>query len=93
MVTPANLAVEPASYSAGPGVNSCTGKSFTFVVFGGTPPYNVRPTQGTANPQIVNAAGGTTTISLLLDGSGLTSIVFLDSSLPQKSFTATITCN
>jgi hypothetical protein len=70
----------------------CTGNSFNFVVYGGTPPYNVNPTAGIATPQLVNANGGSTMISGLMDMSGDTSIVFLDSSTPAKSVVAKITC-
>ncbi len=71
---------------------ACTGNTFTLVVFGGTPPYNVRPDGGTASPQTIATDGGSTNISGLLTGSGDTVVVFLDSSTPQKSVTATITC-
>ena len=66
VVTPAALAVAPASYTDA----ACTGKTFTFVVFGGTPPYNVSPTSGTASPQTVTTNGGSTSVSGLLTGSG-----------------------
>ena len=89
VVTPATLAVAPASYTD----TACTGKTFTFVVFGGTPPYNVSPTSGTASPQTVSTNGGSTSVSGLLTGSGPTTVVVLDSSSPQKSATATITCS
>ena len=63
-----------------------------FVVYGGTPPYNVRPSSGIPSPSTIAANGGSAQISGLLTGSGKTSIVFLDSSTPQNSVTATIDC-
>ncbi|MET0919373.1 MAG: hypothetical protein ABWY07_13275, partial [Burkholderiales bacterium] len=88
-VTPEALAVAPTSVTD----PMCTGKTFSFVIFGGTPPYNVSTTRGTAFPQIVATSGGSTTISGLLTGSGATSVVILDSSSPQKSATGSITCS
>jgi len=87
-VTPAALAV------AGPTSDpACTNKTFRFIVFGGTPPYNVSATSGVTLPQTVTTSGGFTLISGLLTGSGPTTVVALDSSSPQKSATATITCS
>jgi hypothetical protein len=86
---PAALAVAPTEITDA----GCTGKTFNIVVFGGTPPYNVQPTNGVATPQTVNANGGTTAITGLTNGSGDTIVVFLDSSTPKKSATATITCS
>jgi hypothetical protein len=88
-VTPEALAVAPTSYTD----PLCAGKTFSFVIFGGTPPYNVSTTRGTAFPQIVATSGGSTTISGLPTGSGATSVVILDSGSPQKSATGTITCS
>ena len=86
---PAALAVSPTTVTN----DACTGKTFTFFAFGGTPPYNVRPSSGTASPQTVATAGGNTRISGLTTGSGDTTILFLDASSPQKSASATITCS
>ena len=88
-VTPPALAVAPATITD----TACTGKTFNFVVFGGTPSYNVRPTNGTATPQTIQSDGGSTGISGLTTGSGATTVVFLDQSTPAKSITATITCS
>ena len=87
--TPPALAVVPTAITD----TGCTGKTFNFVVFGGTPPYNVKPTNGVATPPTVSTSGGATSISGLLTGSGANAVVFLDSSSPQKSTTATITCS
>jgi len=89
VVTPAALAVAPASFTD----TACTGKTFTFVIFGGTPPYNVSATRGIATPQTVSTNGGSTSITGLLTGSGPTTLVVLDSSSPAKNTTSTITCS
>jgi hypothetical protein len=93
VVPPAALAVAPSTPVED---SACTGKSIPaspgFVVYGGTPPYNVRPTSGIPTPSTISANGGSAQISGLLTGSGKTSIVFLDSSTPQKTVTATIDC-
>ena len=86
---PPALAESPASYTN----TACTGNTFPFVVSGGTPPYNVSASKGTVNPQLVVKAGDKASVSGLLTGSGVTTVLFLDSSLPQKSATATITCD
>ena len=88
-VTPPALAGSPESYTD----TACTGKTFAFVISGGTTPYNVSASRGTVAPQVVTAAGGKSSVSGLTTGSGVTSVLFLDSSSPQKSATATITCN
>jgi hypothetical protein len=87
-VPPPALQVSPPTYP-----NSvCTGQTFKFTVFGGTPPYNVSATKGVVNPASVTTSGGTTLVSGLVNGSGITSVLFLDSSVPQLNVTATITC-
>ena len=92
VVPPPALAVAPATVDD----SACTGKSIPpspgFVVYGGTPPYNVRPSSGIPSPSTITANGGSAQVSGLLTGSGKTSVVFLDSSTPQKSVTATIDC-
>ena len=88
VVPPVALAVAPTTVTNA----ACSNNTFKFVVVGGTPPYNVRPTGGTAAPQTIATNGGSTSISGLVSGSGDTSIVFLDSSVPQRTTTATITC-
>ena len=89
VITAPDLAVSPTTHTS----TACTGKTFSFVIFGGLAPYNVRPSAGIASPQVVPTAGGTTTISGLLTGGGGASIVILDSSTPAKSVTATIACS
>ena len=82
------LSASPASYTSA----TCTGTSFPFAVFGGTPPYSVIATRGTATPAVVQTSGGVTTITGLVTDTGPASVLFLDSSSPQKTFTGTVTC-
>jgi hypothetical protein len=92
VVPPTALAVAPTAVED----SACTNKSIPaspgFVVYGGTPPYNVRPSSGIPSPSTIAVNGGSAQISGLLTGSGKTSIVFLDSGTPQKTVTATIDC-
>ncbi len=87
---PAALKITPSSVSDA----SCTGKTFTFVITGGSPNYNVTVTpSGTATPQIVTTSGASTGISGLLTGSGSHTVIIVDSGAPQQTVTATITCS
>jgi hypothetical protein len=87
---PPAIAITPAAVTNA----ACTGKTFNFVVSGGTPSYNitVSPTPpATVAPQILNSPG-TVAVSGLLTGSGATNVIVLDSSNPKQTVTATITC-
>jgi len=87
---PAALKITPSTLTN----TACTGKTFTFVITGGSPNYNVTVTpSGTATPQIVTTSGGTTAISGLVTGSGATTVIVVDSGAPQQTNTATITCS
>ena len=93
--TPSTLVVTPTSVSR-TGVNSCTGQTFTFVITGGTAPYNVSvtPSGGVATPPVVAGSGSSSDISGLVDGSGVTTVIIVDSGSPtQQTRTATISCN
>jgi len=85
---PVTLAISPASVAGG----ACAGKTFNFVITGGSPSYNVvtSPIGATATPQVVPASGGTTAISTLPSGS--TTVTVVDTGSPQQVVTATITC-
>jgi len=87
---PAALVVAPASVTN----DACSGKTFNFVVSGGTPPYNIVPAVSgvTASPQVLNGPGAVA-ISGATTGSGTTTVTVLDSGSPKQSFTATVTCN
>jgi hypothetical protein len=92
---PAPIAVEvtPGFYKAS-GVNSCTGVTFTFIVDGGTPPYNVAVIGPVPpNPQVVAASPGSFDITGLTDGSGDHAIKVGDASTPQLTANAKVSCN
>lgn len=79
---------------------SCSGKSFTFLPTGGTPPYNAYiaafagSTPPTLTPSVVPAEGGTITVTFGAPEpiNGPTTIVIGDSTIPQRTTSATITC-
>lgn len=78
--------------------NGCSGKTYQFVITGGTAPYNVNvvtnpATATTVSPQIVSSNGGT--VSVTFSGAApatVGSVVVLDTSVPQQTVTGTITC-
>jgi hypothetical protein len=85
-----SLTVSPSSIVGG----ACTGKTFSFVVVGGTAPYSVSasPTGPIIAPSPVPTAG----TPVLVSGpfpSGTTTITFVDSSSPAAIGSGTITCN
>lgn len=79
---------------------SCSGKTFTFLLTGGSPPYNAYvagfagATPPTLAPNVVPAEGGTITVTFTAPEpiNGATTIVVGDSTIPQKTQTVTITC-
>jgi hypothetical protein len=86
---PSALVVAPTSVTA----TACGGKTFNFVVSGGTPPYNIiaSPAPPTVvTPQTLNNAGAVAVTNV---GLGATTITFLDSGAPKQQFSATITCS
>ncbi len=91
-VAPA-LVIAPASYTV-TGAGSCTGKTFAFVISGGTPPFSVTAPGGTVVPNAgVTTSPGSFTVSGFTDTSGAHPIAVADSSTPQKSITSGVTCN
>ena len=76
------------------------GTNVGFVITGGTPPYNVAvapagttPNTASIAPQVISTNGGGTTVTLNTPGAGFSAAVSaVDSSSPQKSVSATITC-
>jgi hypothetical protein len=70
---------------------TCTGKVFSFVITGGTPPYTVSAPAATASTMTVSSNGGGFTVS------GVTapgaSVGVADSGSPLQSVSATITCS
>ena len=73
---------------------TCTGKTFPFVITGGTPPFNVAAAGGApSSPVSRNVAGQTSISSDLSTAVGAHDVLVGDSSKPQLTTTATITCN
>ncbi len=92
---PTALVITPTATTS----SACTGKTFSFVITGGTLSYNIvavtNPapvTAGVVTPPVVTTAGTPVLVSGLLTGGGVTSVIVVDQSSPQKSVTATITC-
>ena len=87
---PSTLSITPATVAGG----NCTGKTFRFVLAGGSPSYNVQvsPTGPVATPQVVGASGGFTDISGPFP-SGATIVTVVDSGAPNQVVSATINCN
>jgi len=86
-VVPPPLNVSPGSLT----VTGCAGKTFTFVVTGGTPPYNI-----TTNPTYVVSPGGninTFVVGPVTQTNGTLAVTALDSGSPALTATATVTCN
>jgi hypothetical protein len=89
--TPTALAIAPTSPSLAGCISGVTQQ--TFILSGGTPPYNVTTTGGTMTPSVVNKSGGTSTITINFSGAGSASVVAVDSSAPtQQTVTATLSC-
>ncbi len=75
------------------GAGSCTGKTFPFVLTGGTAPFSVVSGGAIVTPNPVPTSPGSFNVSGLTDASGLHTIFIGDASKPQLTTTATITCN
>jgi len=71
----------------------CTGKTFRFVITGGSPSYNVQvsPRGPVVTPAVVGSSGGYTDISGPFVP-GATTVTIVDTASPQQVVTATITC-
>jgi hypothetical protein len=72
----------------------CTGKTFRFIVTGGSPSYNVQvsPTGPVITPSIVSSSGGFTDISGPFPV-GTTTVTVVDIGSPQQVVSATIICS
>jgi len=86
-ITPPTVAVS--------GAGSCTGRSFGFTITGGTPPFSVASPDGLVAPNPVPTSPGTFTVTGFVDGppTHVHTIFVGDTSVPQKSASATVTCN
>jgi len=90
------LSIAPGAVAA----TSCSGKTFTFLPTGGTPPYNAYlagfagSAPPTLTPSVIPAEGGTITVTFQAPEpiTGTTTVVVGDSTVPQKTISATITC-
>ncbi len=91
--TPATLVVTPTSTTS----SACAGKTFNLVITGGTAPFNVSVSPGGAvvTPPVVTTSGGSVAISGLATGSGVTTVIVLDSGFgaQQQTKTASISCS
>jgi hypothetical protein len=90
---PATLTISPGTLS----VTGCAGKTFTFVVTGGTQPYNLTtnpgpPTVGTPAPG-GNANTFTISVPAAPPFAGTIAVTALDSGSPAQTATGTLTCN
>jgi hypothetical protein len=82
-------------------VTGCAGKTLTFLLTGGTPPYNAfvasyaGAVSPTLSPNFIATDGGTFTVTFPATPAviGATSITVLDSGVPRKTGTAAITCS
>jgi hypothetical protein len=72
---------------------ACTGKSFGFTITGGTAPFSVASPGGVVTPNPVTTSPGSFTVTGFATGSGVHTIFVGDAGVPQKSVTATVTCN
>jgi hypothetical protein len=86
-----SLTVSPSTVTSA----ACTGKTFQFIVVGGSAPYSVtaNPSGPIISPSPVPTAGTPVSVSGLLTGSGATTITFVDSSSTKLIASATITCS
>jgi hypothetical protein len=83
---PPALAIAPTKVED----TGCNGKTYSFIVTGGTPSYNAIVTPTPAAPG-VSLAGNTVTVGGL-NATGSYSVVVSDQGSPKKTATATITC-
>lgn len=91
--TPApNLVVSPGTYTD----QNCTGKTYPFVVTGGTAPYNAfagGPGAPSLSTNVIGAEGGSFAATITAPNfSGTATVTVIDSTIPAKTATATITC-
>jgi len=83
------LVISPGSFTSA----TCTGNTFNFVISGGKAPFNVVSGGATVTPNPVTTTPGAVAVSGLINGSGAHQVLVGDSSAPQRTTTATITCS
>ena len=90
--TPPTLSVAPSSVTDA----ACSGKTFNFVITGGTPPYNVAvpatPPGIQVSPNPVPTSGSFVAVSGIATGAGTIPVVVGDSATAQQVRTVTINC-
>jgi hypothetical protein len=92
---PPALVLAPSSYAQ----TGCTGATqFTFLVTGGTPPFNAsvssNPPLGTPSPAFMPSAPSTFTVNWTGPASGGTAfVIVIDSNVQTQTATAQITCS
>jgi hypothetical protein len=94
--TPGALALTPSTVAE---PTSCAGKTYSFIVSGGLPPYNVTQVTNpsvagvTVAPMIVSTNGGSFAITYpAVVGTVTTNIVVVDSNSPSSNVSGKITC-
>jgi hypothetical protein len=91
---PPTLVVSPASYTQTACVIGTT--QFTFLVTGGTPPFNASSTGPVGAPSPAFMPSGPATFTVTWAGPGITGTAFVivvDSNVQQQTATAQITCS
>ena len=86
---PAALVITPTTLTA----TLCSGKTFQFLITGGTPQYSVGAVSNPPGSPMATISGGIVSVSGIPNGISTTSVVVTDQSSPQKSVTGTITCS
>ncbi len=91
-IPPAALKIAPTSYPSGATAPTpCAGKVFSFVITGGTPPYNWNAPGATPATGVVPVNGGGFSVNSVPPPG--TSVSVVDSATsPQQAVTATISC-
>jgi hypothetical protein len=90
---PPALVVSPGAYSQTGCVAGTT--QFTFLVTGGTPPFNISSSGaplGTPSPQTLNGTGTFTVTWVGPGATGTAFVIVVDSSTTQQTQTAQVTC-
>jgi hypothetical protein len=89
---PPALVLAPSSYAQ----TGCTGATqFTFLVTGGTPPFNASSTAPltTPNPAFMSSAPSTFTVNWSGPSNTTAFVIVVDSNVQQQTATAQITCS
>jgi hypothetical protein len=91
---PPALVLSPSSYTQ----TGCTAATqFTFLITGGTPPFNASvsstPPLTTPSPQTLNSAPGTFTVNWSGPSNTTAFVIVVDSNIQQQTATAQVTCS